>query len=468
MNRDEAVRYVKDQLAAGMSQDRVVDEMVRLGWSKDDALQLIEVARSTALSGASVTPPVSNAVSENIPISAKSNKKTKLIVSVIAFAILFIGGGVYAYFELMSPNPEDVLRKMMINNFSIDSFSVAIEGKGQNTSLNSRINFNISGDFDLKSTNDLKYSLRIKGGGGDNTSLVVVVDGEVVYRNKIAYLKINPGTSFGPFSLNMISNQWFKLEPQNDLASGLLVSGLNVSVPDNALDITQEQMRTIKEMMKNTFLFKDIRNLSSQDIDGISTYHYGFKPDMAALADLAKNVDGVINNSTSTQLIPQSEIQAIENSYASTTWEIWVGKRDYLLRKLFVTNDDNSIAFTLTMKNYGNVPEMVAPADAKPIEEVFESLFSVSGATGQESANNAKRETDIRQIQTELEMYFSQHDKYPPSLNELVPQYLPKMPVDPSTNQPYQYQVQQNGMDYKMCAQLEGTTTPKCVSSSEF
>ena len=39
------------------------------------------------------------------------------------------------------------------------------------------------------------------------------------------------------------------------------------------------------------------------------------------------------------------------------------------------------------------------------------------------------------------------------------------LPLDPSTNQPYQYQLQPNGTDYKVCAQLESTKTQKCVTS---
>jgi len=62
-------------------------------------------------------------------------------------------------------------------------------------------------------------------------------------------------------------------------------------------------------------------------------------------------------------------------------------------------------------------------------------------------------------------MYYSEHNNYPSSLNELFPEYFPNLSVDPSTNQPYQYQLQQNGTDYKVCAQLESTKTQKCITS---
>lgn len=91
---------------------------------------------------------------------------------------------------------------------------------------------------------------------------------------------------------------------------------------------------------------------------------------------------------------------------------------------------------------------------------VFLSLGSARG-----KARDARRQADISQIRVRLGMYYSEHNNYPSSLDELSPEYFPSLPVDPSTNQPYQYQLQQGGTDYKVCAQLESTKTQKCVTS---
>jgi hypothetical protein len=69
------------------------------------------------------------------------------------------------------------------------------------------------------------------------------------------------------------------------------------------------------------------------------------------------------------------------------------------------------------------------------------------------------------QIQVGIEMYFNEYKRYPNSLNELSPKYLPNRLVDPSTNQPYQYQLQLNDTDYKVCTQLESIKTQKCITS---
>ncbi len=375
MNREDAIRYVRDQLMAGMGQDRLIEEMVRLGWSREDTLRFIEVARSTALSGVSPAPlnPVQAPVAQ---VLEKGKKKILVMAGIIALAFCLVGGGVYAYFQLTVPSPEDVLHRMMQNNSSVESFSVAVEGKAQSSSLNSKMNVNVSGDVDMRDKNNPKYLVRIKGDGGSGVSLVVV-DGEIIYRDKIAYLKVNPGTSFGPFSLNMISNQWFKIDPQNDLASSSPVSGFGVNIPNNKLSVTPEQTAKIKDMVKNAYFFKDVTTLPSEDVGEIGTYHYGFKPDAAALMDFTKNVGGILNVSSIAESILPSEVDAMQQSFASTTWEIWVDKKDYLLRKLLVRRDDSSasMAFTLLMSNYNAVLEIPMPSDTKPIQEVLQSLF---------------------------------------------------------------------------------------------
>jgi len=95
---------------------------------------------------------------------------------------------------------------------------------------------------------------------------------------------------------------------------------------------------------------------------------------------------------------------------------------------------------------------------------LFSTVF-LSLGSAREKARDARRQADIRQIQMGLEIFYNEQNKYPFSLNELSPKYLPSAPVDPSTNQPYQYQLQPNGTDYQVCAQLESTKTQKCVTS---
>lgn len=79
-------------------------------------------------------------------------------------------------------------------------------------------------------------------------------------------------------------------------------------------------------------------------------------------------------------------------------------------------------------------------------------------------ARDAKREADLRFLRTALDLYLDDRGGYPLALNELTPQYLTALPVDPKTNIPYFYE-RQGETDYKICAQLENRTE-KCFSST--
>ncbi len=95
---------------------------------------------------------------------------------------------------------------------------------------------------------------------------------------------------------------------------------------------------------------------------------------------------------------------------------------------------------------------------------LFSTVF-LSLDSAKEKARDARRQSDIKQIRFGIEMYYIEYGRYPYSLNALSPKFLPNILVDPLTNQPYQYQLQPNGIDYKVCAQLESTKSQKCVTS---
>jgi len=87
-------------------------------------------------------------------------------------------------------------------------------------------------------------------------------------------------------------------------------------------------------------------------------------------------------------------------------------------------------------------------------------FFSLN--TARYRARDAKRIADLKQLQVALELYYDESGSYPLTLNELSPRYI-AVPVDPKTNNPYDYQ-RQGETDYKICAQLEDKTE-KCFSS---
>ena len=100
------------------------------------------------------------------------------------------------------------------------------------------------------------------------------------------------------------------------------------------------------------------------------------------------------------------------------------------------------------------------------IPGVLSSVTFSKLGSARKKARDIQRESSLRQIQTELEMYYEEYGRYPSSLEELS-RYLGDasiIPVDPKTNRPYQYQVQSGGEDYKICAEMEEGPR-KCLTS---
>lgn len=92
-------------------------------------------------------------------------------------------------------------------------------------------------------------------------------------------------------------------------------------------------------------------------------------------------------------------------------------------------------------------------------------VLSINPAKQMQMAKDSGRVEDLKVIRQGLGAYFLSKGKYPVSLRELIPDYLKKMPADPQSQEPYEYQTENKGKDYKLCAVLE-TAGRKCLSSA--
>lgn len=102
------------------------------------------------------------------------------------------------------------------------------------------------------------------------------------------------------------------------------------------------------------------------------------------------------------------------------------------------------------------------------------SVFGLQGA--RQSSRDGKRQTDIEQIRSGIEIYRADCDGYPTSLpapgGSLVGNcptanvYISSMPADPVPSS-HSYLYYSNGSTYEICASLEqGGTTVTCGGSS--
>lgn len=90
-----------------------------------------------------------------------------------------------------------------------------------------------------------------------------------------------------------------------------------------------------------------------------------------------------------------------------------------------------------------------------PIILIMFWFFSPVPQKSPKTQFNYKLENPIREnveeIQSALGKYYSDHGQYPPSLEDLTPEYLSSIPLVLGAKQEYYYVLQENGKKYKLC-----------------
>lgn len=97
-------------------------------------------------------------------------------------------------------------------------------------------------------------------------------------------------------------------------------------------------------------------------------------------------------------------------------------------------------------------------------KDAFHASFKtfIPLSPGQELLNmlpvsrNSQRRADIQQLYGAIEFYYINEGKYPVTLNVLVPKTLSQIPVDPLTEESYEYTINPSLNGYILCANLEG------------
>jgi hypothetical protein len=269
---------------------------------------------------------------------------------------------------------------MMANISQVNSFSAAISGDftsessgtnsffGETASSSATTTINkahteLSMDIDLTDINNPQFSVNFNGNSGSGL-MTVVLGGQVIYKDKTGYLKVNPGTSFGPISLNMIAGQWIKIDPQKDISTST-IPGVGLGVSGDELNITPDQITRARDIIKNAYFFDNVVKLPNETINGVSTYHYKYSLNQAALNKFTSDIALVFDPkyvATTTPIVPQG-----------ANMEIWVGVGDYLPRKIAESDDKNQVQAIFS--NYNSVPTIQAPQDTKPFQEVIGEVF---------------------------------------------------------------------------------------------
>ena len=88
-------------------------------------------------------------------------------------------------------------------------------------------------------------------------------------------------------------------------------------------------------------------------------------------------------------------------------------------------------------------------------------LVSLGGARAK--ARDARRQSDIRQIATAMEMYYADHEAYlaTSTMPTAIGTYLDPVPTDPKTHNPYNWD-DNTGKDQQYCVYAEAENVGEC------
>jgi len=94
------------------------------------------------------------------------------------------------------------------------------------------------------------------------------------------------------------------------------------------------------------------------------------------------------------------------------------------------------------------------------IISILASIVMVSLNTARAKARDARRISDIRQLQLALQMYYDASGSYPAALSKLTTTYIAAVPKDPNGTSDYRYCVSSTyGYHLGTAAALETTNT---------
>src|SRR3989344_224165 len=98
------------------------------------------------------------------------------------------------------------------------------------------------------------------------------------------------------------------------------------------------------------------------------------------------------------------------------------------------------------------------------------ALIAINPKKKQAKAHDMERIREVASIQQAVRMYEKDNiGTLPSTLDELVPEYLAEIPTDPTTDQPYLYEVTMGGQDFTICTTFdseENAELPNCVDST--
>lgn len=391
--------------------------------------------------------------------------------------------------ESASANIVSTVYRML--NFPNTIFPNPLPGKilGESTSKTATdFEFQISGKF-IETAASAQYKLKLPSQAeaemyNQYLEPFANADDEIILENINDLEKNN--LYFQVSSISTDDNPWIKFTiPESSMPKD-----------QNFNDALQEQLKDLEDIKLEDFqdLFKEVDNYGIETINSTLVYHFSYLTDVKTLYEFTEKLNDSEN------IYPSYEQDNFDLSF-----DVWLGVFDQLVYKFdfdFTTQESSigSIQFDSSVGFKYQDISVDIPSDSECVgsicdsaigdigfvkelcqnplyREMFDSLsadLEDDQSSDSAQARDTQRKSDLRSMQTALELYNNENGKYPISTeisktnnkNGIIYQALieisEKVPVDPNDpNWYYAYKTNADGTAYEITCLIEAPSNPE-------
>jgi len=414
-----------------------------------------------------------------VPIPPKKPFIIKIIAGLIVLIIFGVGIALYTrawdpLWNPFRPEPEEVIEKMSgkMAEVKILHSEGKIEAIGKEDEKEIfAFSISFSGDSDNTDPKNLKstfsFKLVLKGEGEEFS-----IEGETKTIGKISYYKLTKLTfpekeipeemAMINLVITFLKDKWFRVDPESILNwLKKMTEGMGEPLPPEIeeqfrkqVQFQEEFSKKAEELLKGRKLYLIKKEFPDVKIQNKKAYHYLVSLNREEIKRLIPEMMESLGTFLG-QPMGKEEIKEFKGEFGQfldkmgeITGEIWIGKKDLYLYKVRGEKEiDMSklelggkgkaiVKLDINFAKFNQPIEIKAPEESISIEEILDAILTpFLGVMGEarSRARDARRMADLRQIQTAMEIYYSERNRYLSSANmpKSIGDYLPSLSTDP-------------------------------------
>jgi hypothetical protein len=357
----------------------------------------------------------------------KSNRPLVIILGVVVLAML--GAGVWAYVTFVAlSSPKEVMAKMIEAFGSVDTFAFDGSAILKIPELERRIDegdpllltpkekeggslspFMGTGTFSFAFSGavDATDETNVDGFAQINVSAEAFSLGlEVRNVDKNAYVKVDTLPPFFAMlgSVETLSDQWVRLNADEMLGGpglGEFKKKLDEKITEaqeGAYTSTKEQNKQVLAAFLGAEVLKMTQTLKAEKFGDTPSYHYAFVLDPVALEAFLIRAHEIVPEAPLERKNMEVLLKRFDD--VDVQGEIWIGKKDFLPRKLTMTllpKEENgvTVTFNVLLDAYNEPVVIEEPEGSRPITEVIRGIMEATRKdTDEDGAQDTEEEQD--------------------------------------------------------------------------